>query len=183
MEATICSTEGLFLLIHDIIKIKYVERGYLPDFPYHLISDKEMFDAFILSSSGTFFESTYPCPIDFETQYTELITAIKYHITQYLEDQASVTSISKYEIPDWVYSYMLGIVVGPNSTESDRHDLFVLLGMDNIEDEFTSEIYAAIYRISQRWTYKSSITERVHRPPTMFGEPHVIKSLRLDNSL
>ena len=34
-------------LIHDAIKIKYIELGYLPDTPYHLISDAEMCDAFL----------------------------------------------------------------------------------------------------------------------------------------
>ena len=33
--------------IHDIIKIKYSKLGYLPSYPYNLISDKEMFQAFI----------------------------------------------------------------------------------------------------------------------------------------
>lgn len=34
-------------LVHDLIKIKYVREGYLPNYPYHLISDSEMCDAFI----------------------------------------------------------------------------------------------------------------------------------------
>ena len=33
--------------VHDVIKIKYAREGYLPDLPYHLISDEEMCDAFI----------------------------------------------------------------------------------------------------------------------------------------
>ena len=33
--------------IHDIIKIKYVREGWLPNWPYHLISDQEMCDAFL----------------------------------------------------------------------------------------------------------------------------------------
>ena len=33
--------------IHNNIKIKYVNLGYLPNWPYHLISDEEMFDAFM----------------------------------------------------------------------------------------------------------------------------------------
>lgn len=173
--------EGLFLLAHDIIKIMYVEQGYLPDYPYHLISDEEMFDAFIFADDN-FFSTTYPCPRDMQSQYNELVTAIKYHIQQYLNNQLSSAAESTYTLPDWIHSYMLGIVVSPSSPELDRHDLFVLLGMDNLDDEFTSEIYQAIYRISTKWTYKLPVTERTHRPPTMFGEPHVIKSLRLLNS-
>lgn len=33
--------------IHDIIKILYVREGYLPNYPYHLISDGEMAYAFL----------------------------------------------------------------------------------------------------------------------------------------
>ena len=61
-------------LLHDIIKIKYTRLGYLPNYPYHLISDEEMFNAFIdldsesASGSGSpsteayFFEDYYPNP-------------------------------------------------------------------------------------------------------------------------
>ncbi len=35
------------MLTHDIIKIQYSREGYLPDYPYHMISDREMFNAFI----------------------------------------------------------------------------------------------------------------------------------------
>lgn len=172
--------EGLFLLIHDIIKIVYVNQGYLPDLPYHLISDEEMFDAFIFAETN-FFSDNYPCPRGMEIQYNELKSAIIYHIMQYKAYQTTDTSISTYVIPDWVYSYMLGVVVSPTSPELDRHDLFVLLGMDNMDDEFTDAIYAEIYDKSKRWTYKLPVDEREYRPPTMFGEPHVIKSLRLLN--
>lgn len=172
--------EGLFLLTHDIIKITYAEQGYLPDFPYHLISDAEMFDAFIYNDNN-FFTSNYPCPHGMEEEYSALVSAIKYHIVKYRTGQASITSESTYTLPDWIYSYMLGATVGPNSPELDRHDLFVLLGMDNMDDEFTPAIYTAIYNKSQRWLYKLMTAEREHRPPTMFGEPHVIKSLRLFN--
>lgn len=170
--------EGLFLLTHDIIKIMYVNLGYLPDLPYHLISDEEMFDAFIFADIN-YFADNYPVPRGMDAQYNELKFAIVYHINHYIANQASAISSSTYTVPDWVYSYMLGAVVGPASPELDRHDLFVLLGMDNMDDEFTDAIYAEIYNKSERWTYKLPLAEREHRPPTMFGEPHVIKSLRL----
>ena len=34
-------------IVHDLIKMKYVNEGYLPNWPYHLISDDEMCDAFM----------------------------------------------------------------------------------------------------------------------------------------
>lgn len=34
-------------IIHDLIKIRYVNEGYLPNWPYHMIADDEMCDAFI----------------------------------------------------------------------------------------------------------------------------------------
>ena len=169
------------MLIHDVIKTLYVRQGYLPDFPYHLISDEEMFDAF-LHSDVNFFTDMYPCPEDMEIQYEELKSAIDYHIDLYQEGQTSSISASTYSLPDWIYSYMIGAVIGPQSTEQDRHNLFVLLDLDNIEDEFNSAIYTKIYHISQRWIQKLNSAERDHRPPTMFGEPHVIKSLRIANA-
>ena len=35
------------MFIHDLIKIKYIREGYLPNYPYHMISDEEVFNAFI----------------------------------------------------------------------------------------------------------------------------------------
>lgn len=158
----------------------YVRQGYLPDFPYHLISDSELFDAFLYNEDN-YFSANYPCPLGMESQYQELKDAMTYHITQYKSEQTSSSSESEYILPDWIYSYMIGAVVGPASHDSDRHDLFVLLDMDNVEDEFTPQIYTAIYDISRKWVFKLQSPEREHRPPTMFGEPHVIKSLRLNN--
>jgi hypothetical protein len=74
---------------------------------------------------------------------------------------------------------MMGAVIGPKSQVDDRHDLFVLLHLDNIEDEFNDKIYSAIYKVSEMWTFKLNSAERKVRPPTMFGEPHVLKSLNL----
>lgn len=169
------------MLIHDVIKTLYVRQGYLPDFPYHLISDEEMFDAF-LHYDLNFFTDTYPCPIGMENQYEDLKSAIEYHINLYLEGQTSVTSPSTYILPDWIYSYMIGAVIGPQSQEQDRHDLFVLLDLDNLDDEFNEAIYNKIYLVSQRWIQKLNPGEKSHRPPTMFGEPHVMKSLRIANA-
>ena len=33
--------------ILDNVKIKYIQEGYLPNYPYHLISDIEAFNAFL----------------------------------------------------------------------------------------------------------------------------------------
>lgn len=67
-------------IIHDIIKINYIQSGYLPNYPYYLISDKEMINAF-LAPDG-FFAAIYS--IDTEdttllTIYQELREAIEYH--------------------------------------------------------------------------------------------------------
>ena len=34
-------------LLTDYIKIKYSQEGYLPNYPYHLLSDKECMNAFL----------------------------------------------------------------------------------------------------------------------------------------
>ena len=167
------------MLIHDIIKIRYVMEGYLPDYPYHLISDDEMFDAFFYNDTN-YFDINYPCPnAEFLEKYQNLKIWIDYHINKFRKTQNASKLSERYTLPNWVYSYMVGAVIGPKSQVDDRHDLFVLLHLDNIEDEFTDEIYNAIYKVSEMWTFKLSSAERLVRPPTMFGEPHVLKSLNL----
>ena len=57
-------------LIHDTIKIKFIKAGYLPNYPYHMISDSEMCDAFLHNEAASgedtqlagFFVDMYPCP-------------------------------------------------------------------------------------------------------------------------
>ena len=167
------------MLIHDIIKIRYVMEGYLPDYPYHLISDDEMFDAFFYNDTN-YFDINYPCPnVEFLEKYQNLKIWIDYHINKFRKTQNASKLSERYTLPNWVYSYMIGAVIGPKSQVDDRHDLFVLLHLDNIEDEFTDEIYNAIYKVSEMWTFKLNSAERMVRPPTMFGEPHVLKSLNL----
>lgn len=168
-------------ITHDIIKIMYVREGYLPNYPYHLISDKEMIDAFI-NNDTNFFDDNYPClNSSLSDVYQDLKSDILYHMNQYLSDD-------KYNIPDWVYSYMIGNVISINSDTLDKHDLLVGLLCDNIDDEFTGDAQAECYKISKLWINKlpyRDITDgngqivKYKRKPTIFGEPHVIKSLRL----
>ena len=166
-------------LVHDVIKIKYLKEGFLPDYPYHMISNTEMCNAFINIEDDSreiprMFDSYYPLPDkNLSVAYSLLISELKYHIKMWLNDEDS------YIMPDWVYSYMLGKVIGPSSDTLDIHDLLVMLNCDNLNDIFTSEAANKCYIISKQWISKLSKSQLSHRPPTMFGEPHVIKSLRL----
>lgn len=162
-------------LIHDIIKIKYVDEGYLPYYPYHLISDEEMFDAFI-NNDVNFFDDMYPEPcISLSTEYKTLRSFISFTIKSYMDKDIET-------IPDWIYTYMLGEVVNQDSEQKDKHDLFVLLDVDNLEDEFNDSIYELIYKVSRKQLGKRSTdsTDADYRPCTMFGEPHIFKYLRLE---
>ena len=175
------------MFIHDIIKIQYIRLGYLPNYPYHLISDEEMFDAFIKMTDTFqgFFWYMYPAPTaaDLTDPYNNLIYAIQYHIALYRSDNA-------YQIPDWVYSYMLGTAIGIHSRQKDIHDLIYALGVDNIDDDYDEAAMEAVYRESTEYLRKVQQDQTaqygqfvIHlRPPTMFGEPHVIKSIRMKQS-
>lgn len=198
-------------LIHDIIKIKYTRLGYLPNYPYHLISDEEMFNAFIdlsgddsTSGSGelyseTFFDDYYPNPfvdgdivvigptgeeISLTAEYYRLKSYIISCIQEYLIHQGAADE-SEYELPDWIYTYMLGEVIyntpDPNNqdtfTYKDIYDLLKLFDATNISNEITPEICKQCYQVSTK--YISTLTTGI-RPPTVFGEPHVIKQLRLE---
>lgn len=188
-------------LIHDIIKIKYSKLGYLPGYPYHLISDEEMFNAFInLTDEETnneyFFEDNYPNPFaeqdlyynkldgngniisqtSLSGEYGKLKAYIIKIIKTYLEYQGTEVA-DNYKIPNWVYTYMLGEVVYTNSEYLDIYDTLTLLHSNNTDNKFTNQACALCYATSLK--YISTLTSGL-RPPTVFGEPHVIKQLRLE---
>lgn len=229
------------MFIHDLIKIKFIREGYLPNYPYHMISDSEMFNAFLnpdyAGSSdmeeSQYFYYAYPMIIDSTSEvkkaWISLRKSIMYHIQMYKYQSQLLKcdncdeylwmseslkkkkcpicgqslSIAQYEIPDWVYSYMLGAVIGPRSTVLDIHDIILPMNVDNIDDEFGAEQAHACYEVSKNWINKTgsskihTITEddmnRLHlpailfsigdiislRPVTIYGESHVIKSIRL----
>ena len=162
-------------MIHNIIKMNLVDEGYLPNYPYHMISDTEMCDAFLNESENDYFHYMYPLVKDsLQTEYDTLVSNIQWHL-----DQLKSSMDDGYTLPDWVYSYMLGAVVSVHSTQRDVHDLLVLMNVDNLYDEFTPIASESCYNISKSWLDKLPRSQMEHRSPTMFGEPHVIKSLRL----
>lgn len=188
-------------MIHDIIKIKYSKLGYLLGYPYHLISDKEMFDAFInLTSEESdkeyFFDDYYPNPfaeqdliykkldshgvvvseVSLRGEYEKLKSYIIDTINTYLQHQGTETE-SEHIIPNWIYTYMLGQVVYNQSDYLDIYDTLALLGASNTDNKFTNTACALCYATSLK--YISTLTSGI-RPPTVFGEPHVIKQLRLE---
>ena len=181
------------MMIFDIIKIKYVAEGFLPNYPYHLISDEEACKAFLnypddpsLSEEEAWeqflnddnvcwFTYFYGLPDpEFEDEYRELVTNIKYHIDKFVASNDDVKTL-----PDWVYSYMVGSSLSDKSSTLDLHDMLVSLGLDNIDDEFTLEAHEACYEISTKWLRKLPEDEKDHRSPTMFGDLSVLKYLRL----
>ena len=165
-------------LIHDIVKIKYADEGYLPYYPYHLISDEEMVDAFIFNESN-FFDDRYPLPCEsLASEYEDLRNRIAYEVDAFKTGKSDA-------IPDWVFSYMLGTVICDQSDQKDVHNLLVLMNMDNVYDDFSDAIYVSLHKISKAALGAASAKRRntespaKDRLPTMFGEPHVIKYLRL----
>lgn len=165
------------MLIHDIIKIKYAREGFLPDYPYHLVSNEEMVQAFLREDKECFFYDNYPCIDDsLRKFYDPLVEQIKFHLDRFLERDNKKST----KLPNWVYSYMIGSTIGPHSDLYDIHDLLVMMNLDNIEDELRVPAYLEMYKISQKYVRKLTEEERLHRPPTIFGEPHVVKILRLE---
>lgn len=178
------------MFIYDLIKIRYSSSGFLPNIPYHLISDKEMFNAFIHNDMN-YFNWNYPDILkdtDFgSAPYETLKTALIYHVDKAI---ASIGSEDVYIPPDWVLSYMLGNVIGKRSDYEDIHDLGAAFGITDTSEGFTEKIAAACYYTSKRWLLRSHIGDTTEydgdtiqtRPPTMFGEPHVVKAIRLNEA-
>ncbi|MCM1226437.1 MAG: hypothetical protein NC320_03300 [Clostridium sp.] len=197
------------MLVQNLIKIKLINEGYLPNYPYHMISISEMCDAFIKYEvngvcSGYFY-TAYPKPFgnNLSSEVMKAWDDLEKTIVFYLCQLKHSENID-FTLPDWIYSYMLGVVIGPKSNTLDIHDLITPLGVDNLDDEFGGSQYAACYKVSKEWIRKTKLTETYTitkgdikklklphtlfspediielRPPTIFGEPHVIKSVRLD---
>lgn len=212
------------MLTHDIAKMRYTDDGYLMNYPYHMISDTELFSAFMDNSGAGFFSDSYPMLSETEhyvNAYHLLVLAIQYYIIAYEYDSTNT-------IPDWVYTYILGSSISIYSDSLDIHDLSLDLHTQNDGDEFTEACSAACLQESEDWLgntinstviaatnmpaafktylesrlqqisidgttlydiYHADIEENgtlVHtadtiiaRPATMFGEPHVLKSLRM----
>lgn len=165
-------------LIHDTIKILYVREGYIPNIPYHLVSNEEMCNAFMngTDDGNDFWSYNYPLVSpELQEQYEQLKTDIQWH----LKDLLNHIHDTDYMMPGWVYSYMLGNAISVNSPQYDMHDMLVMLGVDDIEDEFTPIASKNCYLMSSQWLAKIPKDKLIHRPPTVFGEPHVLKALRL----
>lgn len=155
----------------DIIKIKYIEQGYLSGYPYWMTTDKEMTDAFLMDDG--YFAVNYPL-VDpsLEDQYNELLDAIKTHIAAYHASNGGI------DIPYWVLSYMIGSAISISSDPLDIEYLKSSFNLPTTSSQFDAELAQNCYRESVEWIQKLPPDQR-NRPATMFGEPHVVKSLRL----
>ena len=163
-------------MIHDCIKIKYVREGYLPNIPYHLVSNEEMCNGFIDGTENDFWSYQYPLV---DEALREQYDTLKENIFWHLKDLVKHSQDETYKMPDWVYAYMLGNVISVHSSQYDLHDVLVLLGRDNLNDIFTPDAASKCYQVSKEWLRKIPSNKLNHRPPTIFGEPHVLKALRL----
>lgn len=178
-------------LIHDVIKIKLSKEGYLPNYPPGLISDEEMCQAFLTysdsedkdaaweefqeSSDACMFSEYYPLLDDsLELEYRELVENIAYHINKFIKSSDDVKIL-----PDWVYAYMNGSVISIYSDKRDIHDMLVMMGVDNIDDDFLGEAQKGCLKYSKEWFHRIPAEEIDHRSPSVFGEHHVIKYLRI----
>lgn len=165
-------------LIHNTIKCKFVDEGWLPNYPFHMISDEEMCDAFLDpdNSSSDYFHVNYPC-LDPKLQddYDALIQAIRTNI-----DKCKASLGSEFVLPDWIYSYMLGAVISVNSSDMDIYDLISLVGLPTNDIAFDADLSISCLKYSKLWIDRARIADPVDRPYSMFGEPHVIKCLRLN---
>lgn len=185
-------------LVNDTVKINLVRYGYLANYPPHLLSDEEMVEGFYKYFEDTYYkpmkkEIENPSHVDSYSLMTsqdntkEMISHLDYLYNYIKLCCTSALKTHNYQgedfiVDDWIYSYMLGSVVGPNSDTRDKHDLLVLLNVDNIDDIFTKLASESCYKISKKWISKTSLGSEHKRPPSLFGELHVIKSLRLDQA-
>ena len=129
------------------------------------------FDAF-LQEDGGFFAINYPLlDDDLQEDYNLLFSGITECIQAHITDGV--------DIPSWVYSYMLGNTLSIYSDSADIAYLYELLGLPTeVYDTFGADLQPACLEVSKEWLSKLP-AKYGSRPATLFGEPHVIKSLRL----
>ena len=181
------------MFLHDTIKIKLSESGYLPNYPYHLISDSEMCDAFIDTSwcelqedsdgnyvlnpigdrqtDNKLFDDYYGFSSDdseLNDAYQNLINSICYYILL-----LKIQNIQ--QLPDWIYSYMLRMTISNESESIDIEDLCRIAKLP-VQDAFSNRLYHICLANSINQLQRSDRLSL--RAPTIFGEPHVIKELR-----
>ena len=166
------------MFVHDLIKINLIENGYLPDYPYHLISDAEMIDAFMGKKHDNYFGQdfmigyfvdNYPTIAynntteykNLRPAYDNLVLSIYCYLQLYLLHKANN---ELYTIPDWVYSYMLGQVISINSDKLDIHDLITPLGVDNISDDYNADCALAVFDESVSWIQRVGINSNIAVP-------------------
>ena len=181
-------------LINDVIKIRLSKAGYLRNYPPHLLSDEEMVEGFYEYFKDVYYTPMYnefqnPTPVvpydSDDTDYmVDNLNALFSHIQQTCNAAVEIakTQGTDFTVSDWIYSYMLGAVVGPKSNVQDIHDVLVLMNIDNLDDVFTRLASETCYTISKYWIAKTNHSDTGNqRPPSVFAELHVIKSLRLAN--
>ena len=135
----------------------------------------DWFQEFINSKDVMYFKYNYPMiSITLQQPYKDLVNRIFYEIQEYCN------SISEDRVlPNWIYSYMIGIAIGPNSDKYDIHDMIYSMGVDNLEDDYNALCASTCLKLSTEWLKKFISLDSDIRPPTMFGEPHVLKYIRL----
>lgn len=83
---------------------------------------------------------------------------------------------------------MIGEVIGINSNVEDIHDLIKPLGVDNIDDVFTSCASQRCFNVSKNWVSKQNHSSFSGRMVCLtgkfeYGTPAQIESLIRDNSI
>lgn len=163
----------------DLAKVRYSKFGYIEPIPYYLISTEEVCNAFMsqTTDSGYFFDNYPLLDSTMLNEYNLLVASIRSILSDII-DVASVESVLLNGVddpPDWVSAYMLGSVISVNSSYRDISYLNSLFGISS--DQFDATTQSNCLSESKLWL--SKFPDDAHRPPAMFGEPDVIKSLRL----
>ena len=184
------------MFIHDLIKIKLVDEGYLPNIPYHLISTEEMCNAFMSPGNGGmlkgYFIDNYPAysgnSEDITESYENLVLTIYCYIQLYIlyekDNKLHSNDPEKipFTIPDWIYSYMLGAVISVNSDKRDIHDLILPMGVDNIDDDFNDICMAACYRESFKRIKQLNLCSSISLPSYTSEKTNILQNAYIPDS-
>jgi hypothetical protein len=177
-----------------------------------MISDKEMILAFMGDDESGFFHDNYPRLIESESalfRYNELKLTIGYNLAMYLACTDSTYIIPDWvysymigstisvnsdylDIHDLCVQLGISQSVDVFSAECSQACLDVSLSylgsasmndVMSIPDNYKDDVESILRDMSLYDWYHFEGDKIRKRPPTLFGEPHIIKTLRLRQSM
>lgn len=163
---------------------KYVDSAGV----VHTRTDDERWELYLNDASPSVFKDNYSVQSivgfssaepDVQSVLTSAYRVLVEGLVHQLDTYKASVDDNKV-LPNWVYSYMLCSTLTYTSPTLELHDLQSLMNTQKHSDVFDTVTALNCYECSKVWVSRHA--QRGARCPTIFGEPHVLKYLRLKSA-